>query len=111
VPQVPGERVSMTGINENGQPPELPPGNKFIKYPVIGRLFKFLTWWLVFTGIYASSSVCPLCGRPGCPVGGVSAGVVGGVFALAMAKGQACFNHLTGLFSLIRFRLWNKLKP
>ncbi|OGR26498.1 MAG: hypothetical protein A2139_05895 [Desulfobacca sp. RBG_16_60_12] len=26
--------------------------------PVIGSIFRFSSWWLVFFGIYASSSVC-----------------------------------------------------
>jgi hypothetical protein len=100
----------MAMVNEDNKQPELPLGNRFIKYPIIGRLLKSLTWWLIFTGIYASSSVCPFCGRAGCPVGGVSAGVVGGVFALVMAKGKAFLNQLAGLFALIRFKLRTKTK-
>ena len=97
-------------VNEDNKQPELPLGNRFDKHPIIGRLLKFLTWWLIFTGIYASSSVCPFCGRVGCPVGGVSAGVVGGVFALVMAKGRAILNHVAGLFAQIRLKL-RKPKP
>jgi hypothetical protein len=89
---------------------ELPAGNRFFNSPVIGRLLRFLTWWLVFTGIYASSSVCPFCGRVGCPVGGVSAGVVGGFFALVMAKGRGFLNYLAGLLSLIRAKMRTKTK-
>ena len=99
-------------VNEGNKQPELPLDNRFDKHPIIGRLLKFLTWWLIFTGIYASSSVCPFCGRVGCPVGGVSAGVVGGVFALVMAKGKACLNHSAGLFALIGLKLRRpKSKP
>ena len=97
--------MSSSVVHEDHQQPELPPGTSLVKYPLIGRLFRFLTWWLVFTGIYASSSVCPFCGRVGCPVGGVSAGVVGGVFALVMAKGKSFLNYLSGLVSLRRAKL------
>ncbi len=48
------------------------------------RWSRYFFWWLIFSGIYASSSVCPFCGRVGCPVGGASAGVVGGLFAFLM---------------------------
>ncbi len=52
-----------------GQEPAEPLGNKisppaklkqgrFYNSPVIGHLLKFCGWWLVFFGIYASSSVC-----------------------------------------------------
>lgn len=51
------------------------------RFPVWGRLSRFFLWWLIFAGVYASSSVCPFCGRAGCPVGAASAGLVGGVFA------------------------------
>jgi len=49
--------------------------------PVIGSIFRFSSWWLVFFGIYASSSVCVFCGTPGCPVGGGAAAVMGGYSA------------------------------
>ncbi len=51
------------------------------RFPLWGRLSRFFLWWLIFAGVYASSSVCPFCGQAGCPVGAASAGVVGGVFA------------------------------
>ena len=97
-------------VNEDNKQPELPLGDRFIKCPIIGRLLKSLTWWLIFTGIYASSSVCPFCGRAGCAVGGISAGVVGAVFALVMARGKAFLNQLTGLLALIRLKLRTKPK-
>ncbi len=31
---------------------------RFSQLPVVGGLWRFTTWWLVFFGIYASSSVC-----------------------------------------------------
>ena len=100
--------VSSEGNNPR---PELPQDNKFPKHPAMGRFFKFLSWWLIFTGIYASSSVCPFCGRPGCPVGGVSAGVVGGIFALVMEKGRAFLSYLASLFSLNSAKLRTRPKP
>ena len=90
---------------------ELPSANSFFNAPIIGRLLRFLTWWLVFTGIYASSSVCPFCGRVGCPVGGVGAGMVGAFFALIVEKGKSFLSHLAGLFSWLRATLPPKLKP
>ena len=84
-------------------PPTIPSGMKrFYRYPFIGRFLKFLTWWLIFSGIYAGSSVCPFCGRLGCPVGGASAGVVGGLFALVIGKGKAIIDQITRGRSFIR---------
>ena len=82
---------------------QFPPGCKrFYRYPFIGRFLKFLTWWLIFSGIYASSSVCPFCGQLGCPVGGASAGMVGGLFALVIGKGKVIIEQVTQRFSFIR---------
>ena len=90
-------------IHDDTTPPEIPSGMKrFYQYPVIGRLLKFLTWWLIFSGIYASASVCPFCGRLGCPVGGASAGIVGGLFALVIGKGKVIIEQVTQRFSCIR---------
>jgi hypothetical protein len=83
--------------------PETPSGiSRFYKYPFIGRLLKFLAWWLIFSGIYASSAVCPFCGRLGCPVGGASAGIVGGLFALVISKDKVIIERLTRKFSFRR---------
>lgn len=90
-------------IVDNSQPQHL--GNRFSKYPKISKLFRLLTWWLIFTGIYASSSICPFCGRAGCPVGGINAGIVGGFFALIIDKGKVFFKPLARKFSLIRSKL------
>ncbi len=84
-------------------PPEIPSGMKrFYQYPFMGRSLKFLTWWLIFSGIYASSAVCPFCGRFGCPVGGAGAGIVGGLFALVLGKGKVIIEPVTRRFSAIR---------
>jgi hypothetical protein len=90
-------------MHDHATPPEIPRGMKrFYRYPFIGGLFRFLTWWLIFAGIYASSSVCPFCGQPGCPVGAGSAGLVGGFFALVISKGKVILSLVTGWFSRIR---------
>jgi hypothetical protein len=82
--------------HDDPTPPEIAPGiQRFFQYPVLGRCVKFLTWWLIFSGIYASASVCPFCGQAGCPVGGASAGIVGGLFALVIAKGKAIMGRIT----------------
>jgi cellulose synthase/poly-beta-1,6-N-acetylglucosamine synthase-like glycosyltransferase len=90
-------------MHDDATPPEIPLGMKrFYKYPFIGHLFRFLTWWLIFSGIYASSSVCPFCGQYGCPVGAGSAGIVGGFFALVIGKGKVILSLVTRWFSNIR---------
>jgi hypothetical protein len=90
-------------IHGDATPPEIPLGMKrFYQYPFFGGLFRFLTWWLIFSGIYASSSVCPFCGQYGCPVGAGSAGIVGGFFALVIGKGKVILSLVTRWFSNIR---------
>jgi hypothetical protein len=98
-------------INQEDPQPNPPPGGRWLRHPLIGRLARFFTWWLIFTGIYASSSVCPFCGRAGCPVGGVSAGVVGGIFALVLETGKAWLTGLSGLGSRLRTKFSRGLKP
>ena len=86
-------------LNDDSKKPELTLEiNKFHKYPVVGRVLKFFTWWLVFSGIYASSAVCPFCGQLGCPVGGAGAGVVGGFFAMLLGPGKALLQYLIRAF-------------
>ena len=81
--------------------PEYPKGTrrtwKIYQYPVIGGLLRFFSWWLVFFGIYASSSVCPFCGTPGCPVGVGAAGIMGGFFAALWTYGRAWLDRLKAL--------------
>ncbi len=95
-------------VKDDCRRPETPWKERIMQFPGIGRCLRLMVWWLVFTGIYASSAVCPFCGRPGCPVGGVSAGVVGGVFTLVLAKGKAFMNYLARRFALIRLKLRSK---
>jgi hypothetical protein len=64
--------------------------------PQFGPLKRWLFWFLAFFGIYASSSVCPCCGTPGCPVGVVGAAVVGGVFACLWQYGKNTWEKLRG---------------
>ncbi len=93
-------------IPDGPAPPEIPAGIKrFYQYPLIGRLIRFLTWWLIFSGIYASSSVCPFCGQAGCPVGAASAGLVGGLFALVIGKGKVLMAWVARGFAFIRSTL------
>jgi hypothetical protein len=53
-----------------------------------GAFKRWLLWFVAFFGIYASSSMCPLCGTPGCPVGAGSALVMGGAFAALWQYGR-----------------------
>jgi hypothetical protein len=84
--------------------PGQPPTRKIYQNPVIGGLLRFFSWWLVFFGIYASSSVCPFCGQPGCPVGVAAAGIVGGFFAAIWTYGKAWLARLKELFGGLRSR-------
>jgi hypothetical protein len=74
---------------------------KLSRLPGAGHAVKFLTWWLIFSGLYASSSVCPCCGRVGCPVGAAGAGIVGGLFALVIGKGKVIIERINRGLSLI----------
>jgi hypothetical protein len=53
-----------------------------------GAFKRWLLWFLAFFGIYASSSMCPFCGTPGCPVGAGGAFLVGGFFAVLLQYGK-----------------------
>jgi hypothetical protein len=64
--------------------------------PWLGSLKRYVLWFLAFFGIYASSSVCPCCGTPGCPVGVGGAALVGGVFACLWQYGKSAWEKLTG---------------
>ena len=80
-----GESEELSRIKSRSMPTQ----SRFYKYPIIGVLLRFFRWWLVFSGIYAMSSVCPFCGQFGCPVGGGAAGLVGGLFAVLVQQGKA----------------------
>lgn len=63
----------------------------------IFSLKRWLLWFLTFFGIYASSSICPFCGTPGCPVGAGGAALVGGLFAGLWQYGGMIMKRLRGL--------------
>jgi hypothetical protein len=69
-------------------PPERP---KAEGSTIIFVLKRWVLWFLAFFGIYASSSMCPFCGAPGCPVGAGGAALVGGVFASLWQYGANVF--------------------
>jgi hypothetical protein len=56
------------------------------RHPVVGWMLHYMKWWLAFTGLISSTSVCPFCGTPGCPVGIGLASAMGGIFALFTQK-------------------------
>jgi hypothetical protein len=86
-----GHQVSVEGQ-------DAPKIRQLSQLPVIGKLGRFLSWWLVFFGIYASSSVCPFCGTPGCPVGAGAAGLVGGAFAVFWTYGKNLIDEIKKFF-------------
>jgi hypothetical protein len=93
----------MTGIRETdrveGTDDVEGPGERRtaeVRLSPIGRFFRFLGWWLGFTGLYATFSVCPFCGQPGCPVGIASAGTVGAFLALCMQDSKRLLGFLRG---------------
>jgi len=56
---------------------------------------RFFGWSVGFSGLYAMSSVCPFCGRQGCPTG---AWVIGVVLAVMM-QGVRAFRTLMAKLS------------
>jgi hypothetical protein len=56
---------------------------------------RFFGWFVGFSGLYSMSSVCPFCGRQGCPTG---AWMIGIVLAVMMQGGRA-FRTLLAKFS------------
>jgi len=73
-----------------GGRPEIQAGGRW------GSLKRPVLWFLAFFGIYASSSVCPFCGAPGCPVGVGGAALVGSVFACLWQYGKNAWEKLIG---------------
>jgi hypothetical protein len=67
----------------------------------MGALKRSLLGFLAFFGIYASSSVCPFCGTPGCPVGVSGAALVGGAFAMLWQYGKQWFRGVSRFFKKI----------
>ncbi len=65
-----------------------------VKLSPFGRLFRFFGAWFGFTGLYAMFSVCPFCGRQGCPVGMVTAGSVGAFLALCLQDWKKLFLYI-----------------
>jgi|WetSurMetagenome_2_1015567.scaffolds.fasta_scaffold27217_3 hypothetical protein len=79
------EATEANGPYPSEATPEKPEtGNNTAK----GAFKRWLLWFLAFFGIYASSSICPLCGTPGCPVGAGGAVLVGGLFAVLWQYGK-----------------------
>lgn len=58
------------------------------------RIINFFKWCLAFTGLVVTTSVCPFCGQPGCPVGVGAATTIGALFALFMQNWKEPFKRL-----------------
>jgi len=81
------------------QVPEVPPDRPEAGGPAFFSTGKrWLLWFLAFFGIYASSSVCPFCGTPGCPVGAGGAALVGGIFTVWWQYGKKVVGGLARFF-------------
>lgn len=65
-----------------------------IKLSPLGYTIKLLAKWVGFAGLYTAFSVCPFCGRPGCPVGIGSASIVGAFFVLIFQDWKILYNFL-----------------
>lgn len=68
--------------------------DKFHKHSIVAKMINFSKWWLGFTGLMATTSVCPFCGQPGCPVGVGAATTIGAFFALFMQNWKEPFQQL-----------------
>jgi len=80
--------------------PELQEGGRWT------ALKRHVLWFLAFFCIYASSSVCPFCGTPGCPVGVGGAAVVGSVFACLCQYGKSAWERLRGFIDKLPCLFW-----
>jgi hypothetical protein len=80
-----------------------PPQGAPPRPPLFTRLWNVFVWWLIFSGIYASSAICPFCGRIGCPVGGASAGLVGGFFAVLLPAWKRLLGYFKSPILMSRF--------
>jgi hypothetical protein len=97
----PSEGELMAETHQEG---ETPPGQEAAAaHPATGALKRSLLGFLAFFGIYASSSVCPFCGTPGCPVGVSGAALVGGGFAVLWQYGKQWFGGVVRFFKKIFF--------
>ena len=48
-------------------------------------VWRFLAWWgAMFAFLASFGTTCPFCGQQACPGGPASAGLLGGLFAIAM---------------------------
>jgi hypothetical protein len=62
-----------------------------------GQLFRFSGWFIGFAGLFAMGSVCPFCGKQGCPVGIASAGFMGIIFGSLMHWGKSIVRVISGI--------------
>jgi hypothetical protein len=70
-----------------------------IKFRVItGKILRLFGWWFGISCLYAMFSVCPFCGRPGCPAGAGSAGLAGGISVLLLQNWKIFMRNLKAHF-------------
>jgi hypothetical protein len=74
------------------------------------RILKFLGWWYIFSSFYAMFSVCPFCGKQGCPVGAASAGLVGGFFTFLMQNLKNFVEKLKIGFINVKTKIFKNVK-
>jgi hypothetical protein len=66
--------------------------------------FRFVGLTIGLSGLYSMTSVCPFCGRPGCPAGAASAGLIGVVLASLMQWGRTFQSFMAR--TLLHFVRW-----
>lgn len=73
-------------------------GGEFLK----SKIFRLGGWWLIFAGSIGLFSVCPICGRQGCPVGIGIYGILAGMLAFLKVFLKDLFAKLSSLFQTYR---------
>ena len=71
---LPATPAALAGLSKT------PPGRLSLR----AMWTRFLFRWAAFFGFIVSASNCPFCGRPGCPQGIASAGIMAGVIVAMM---------------------------
>ncbi|MGB9721496.1 MAG: hypothetical protein ACPL28_08475 [bacterium] len=61
---------------------------------ITAKIIRFFGWWIGLSSLFGAVTVCPFCGRQGCPVGPGTAGLVGGIFTLFLQNWRHLMRHM-----------------